>query len=263
MMAAFLLRAALAGLGVALAAAPLGSFVVWRRIAYFGDATAHAAILGVALGLALRAPILIGVLVVALAMALAIPLLAKRGHGMDTLLGVFAHGALALGLVAVSLMPNVRTDLDAILFGDLLALRWGDVALIWLGAAGVTSWVVWRWSDLLTATLDPDLARAGGIDADRLTLGLTTALAVVIAVALQVVGALLITALLILPPAAARPLSRAPEQMAALATLIGAISALGGLWLSFLADTPTGPTIVSLAAVIFLGTNLAGALRRV
>lgn len=263
MIATFLIRAALAGLGVALAAAPLGSFVVWRRIAYFGDATAHAAILGVALGLALRLPMVLGVLMVALVMAIAVPMLAKRGHGMDSLLGVFAHGALALGLVAVSLMPNMRTDLHAILFGDILAVRWGDVALIWAGALLVVGWIAWNWSALLTATLDPDLARAGGLDPDRLTLGLTITLAVVIAVALQVVGALLITALLILPPAAARPLSRSPEAMTITTAMIGAGSALGGLYLSFLFDTPTGPTIVSLATAIFLLTNLAGALRQI
>lgn len=262
MIAMFLIRAALAGVGVALAAASLGTFVVWRRMAYFGDATAHAAILGVALGLALQLPIVLGVLAVALVMAVAVPILSRQGQGMDTLLGVFAHGALALGLVAVSLMPDMRTDLHAILFGDLLALRWGDVALIWLGAVVVIGWIVLRWSDLLTATLAPDLARAGGIDPDRLTMGLTIALAIVIAVALQVVGALLITALLILPAAAARPLSRNPEDMVALAALFGAGSALGGLWLSYLADTPTGPTIVSVAAVLFVITNVYRALRR-
>ena len=144
----FLIRAALAGIGVALAAGPLGSFVVWRRMAYFGDATAHAAILGVALALATDLPIGAGTLVVALAMALTVSALAGRGWAMDTTLGVLAHSALAFGLVAVSFLPAVRVDLGAYLFGDILAVRPADLWFIWGGALGVLGLLVWRWSGL-------------------------------------------------------------------------------------------------------------------
>jgi zinc transport system permease protein len=154
----FLVRAAIAGLGVALAAAPLGSFVVWRRMAYFGDATAHAAILGVALALALDASVFAGALVMALMMASAVSALSGRGFAMDTLLGVLAHSALAFGLVGVSFLSGVRIDLMAYLFGDILAVSHGDLAVIWGGAAGVVALLVWRWQALLTATLSPDLA---------------------------------------------------------------------------------------------------------
>jgi zinc transport system permease protein len=133
----FMTRATLAGIGVAFAAAPLGCFVVWRRMAYFGDATAHAAILGVALSLALQMSIFAGAMAVALVMALTVTRSGGRGYAMDTLLGVLAHSALAFGLVAVSFLSGVRIDLMAYLFGDILAVSRATL-VIWGGAA-------WSW----------------------------------------------------------------------------------------------------------------------
>lgn len=253
----FLVRAALAGLGTALAAAPLGCFVVWRRLAYFGDATAHAAILGVALSLALSLPVSLGVLAVALVMALAVARLAGSDTPQDSGLGVLAHSALALGLVAVALLPGARIDLAAYLFGDILAVSRGDLAVIWTGAAAVAGLVAWRWGGLLIATLSPELARAAGVDPEREELALTLGLALVVAVAIKVVGALLIAALLIIPATAARPLARTPEAMAALAALIGAAAALGGLAASVRLDIPAGPAIVCTAAALFVLARLA------
>jgi zinc transport system permease protein len=257
----FLIRAALAGLGVALAAAPLGCFVVWRRMAYFGEATAHAALLGVALALSFSLPLLPAVLVAALIMASAVSALTGRGYAMDTVLGVMAHTALAAGLVAVALLGDIRLDLMSYLFGDILAVGKSDLALIWTGAALVLALMIWRWPALLTATLSPDLARASGIDPRREEFGLTLALALVVAVAIKVVGVLLIAALLVIPAAAARPLSRTPEAMALMAALIGGASALGGLWAAFILDTPTGPSIVCVAAILFVLTTAVGAFR--
>lgn len=252
----FLVRAALAGLGVALAAAPLGCFVVWRRMAYFGDATAHAAILGVALALAMALPVFAGALMMALVMGLAVTVLSHRGLAVDTALGVLAHASLAFGLVAVSFLTNVRVDLMAFLFGDILAVGTGDLAVIWAGAALVVALLSWRWSALLTATLNAELARAAGIDARREQMVLTLALAMVVAVAIKVVGALLIAALLVIPAAAARPLAATPERMAVIAGGIGALSALGGLWLAWHLDAPAGPSIVCVAAGLFAATSV-------
>ena len=257
----FLIRAALAGLGVAIAAAPLGCFVIWRRMAYFGDATAHAAILGVALALALNISVMIGVLAVVLVAATVVSGLTNRGYAMDTLLGVMAHSALAIGLVAVSFLTNVRIDLMAYLFVDILAVGRTDLAVIWGGAAVVLALIGWRWSALLTTTLNTDLAYASGIDPKREQMILTIALAVVIAVAIKVVGVLLIASLLIIPAAAARPFSSTPERMAAIAMSIGAISALGGLYFAYQFDTPTGPTIVCLAAACFALSTVFGSLK--
>ena len=254
----FLIRAALAGIGLSLATGPLGSFVVWRRMAYFGDATAHAAILGVALALAFHLPVGLGTLAVALIMAVTVATLAAKGWAMDTTLGVMAHAALAFGLFGVSFVPEVRADLSAWLFGDILAVTRGDLALIWGGALAVLALLVWRWQALLTATLNEDLAAASGLNPDRERLVLTLALALTVAVAIKVVGALLIAAMLIIPAAAARALARSPEGMALIATLIGAGATLGGLQLSLWQDTPAGPSIIVVATLVFALSAIIG-----
>ncbi|MSU91014.1 hypothetical protein GE300_15595 [Rhodobacteraceae bacterium 2CG4] len=248
----FLLRAALAGLAVALAAGPLGCLVVWRRIAYFGDATSHAAILGVALALALQIPVLAGVLAAALAVALAVSGLGGRYYGADTLLGVAAHSGLALGLVAIALTAPASVSVESFLFGEILAVGRSDLVVIWLGALAILGGLAWRWSALLTATVNPELAQAAGFDPRREQLLMTCALALLVAVALKVVGALLITAMLVIPAAAARPLARSPEAMALIATALS-VAAVGlGIWASWRLDSPTGPTIVSAAAGLFV-----------
>jgi len=258
----FLVRAALAGIGVSLAAAPLGCFIVWRRMAYFGDATAHAAMLGVALSLTLSTPIFAGVLLISLLMAVTISTLSGRGYAMDTLLGVMAHSALAVGLVAVSFLSGVRIDLMAYLFGDILAVGRTDLAIIWGGALLVLVMVGYRWSALLLSTLNPDLALASGISPRREQLVLTIALAIVVAVAIKVVGVLLIAAMLIIPAATARRFSRTPEAMALMAAIIGACSSVAGLTFSYHFDSPTGPTIVCVVAFLFVVLNAVNIVTR-
>lgn len=257
----YLIRAAIAAFGTAMAAGLLGCFVVWRRMAYFGDATAHAAILGVALALAFSINALAGVVLIAFGMAVLIFLLQGKGQATDTILGVLAHGALALALVGVTMIPGVRVDLDAYLFGEVLTVSRSDVVLIVIGAAAVIGVLVWKWADLLTATLSPELAYAAGINPRAMTLLLTLMMAGVVAVAIKVVGALLITALLIIPAAAARNFSRTPEIMAALSMTLGGLSALGGLQVAIIADTPVGPTIVCVAVAFFAVTTIHKQLR--
>lgn len=255
----FFTRAILAGLGVAAVAGPLGSFVVWRRMAYFGDSTAHAAILGVAISLAFNASIYAGTMLVALAMALAVSALVSRGQAMDTVLGVLSHSALAVGLVAISFVPQARADLSAYLFGDILAVGRTDLALIWAGAALVLAVLAWRWQRLLTASVNEELAMAAGIDPRVERVVLSIALAVAVALSIRVVGSLLISAMLIVPAAAARGLSRTPERMVGNATLIAGFAVLAGLSASLHLDTPAGPSIVVAAAVVFA---LSQAFRR-
>jgi len=256
----FMLRAALAGIAVAIAAGPLGCFVVWRRMAFIGDATAHAGILGVALALALEINVTLGVLIVATSMAASVAALSGRTYSADTLLGVGAHSALAFGVIAVSVLGGPRIDLMAWLFGDLLAVGKGDLGLIWGGALLVLGLILWRWSALLTATLNPDLAAASGINPARERMVLILTLAVVVAVAIKIVGALLIAAVLIIPAAASRPFARSPEGMAALASMVGVTSVLSGLAGAWTWDAPAGPSVVAAAAVIFALSNLARAI---
>ena len=255
-MDAFLIRATLAAVGVAVAAAPLGCFVVWRRMAYFGDATAHAAILGVALSLATSLPVMAGVLLAAILMAAVVAALADRGIAEDTLLGVLAHGSLAIGLVTVSLIPGARVDLNAYLLGDILAVSFNDIIIIWVGAVGVLGVLAINWSALLMVTLDRNMAEASGIRAAYMNGALTLALAVVVAVAIKIVGVLLIAALLIIPAAAARPLVSSPEGMAGTAAAFGVLSAVAGIAMSWEFDTPTGPSIVTAAVILFVATTL-------
>lgn len=254
----FLGRALLAGLGAALAAGPLGALVLWRRMAFIGDAMAHAAVLGVALSLAMALPVGIGIVAIALAVALVMASMVGKGLAADSLLGVVAHSALAMGLVVASFLQNVRIDIEAYLFGDILAVGPGDVALIWAGAV-ITVIGLWRnWGALLTAALGADLAIAAGINPRRQSLLLMLGLALFVALGIKVVGALLVSALLILPASAARFLSRTPEAMALLASLIAGASVVLGLFASWWLDTPAGPSIVVEAALAFPLTMVAG-----
>ena len=258
----FMARAALAGIGVAVAAAPLGCFVVWRRMAYFGEATAHAAILGVAMALALDISIFAGALLVALIMAWIATQLSGRGYAMDTVLGVLAHSSLAVGLVVVSFLSGIRIDLMAYLFGDILAVSRFDIAIIWGGALLVIALIAWRWDPLLTTTLNEELAYASGLNPNREKLILTLSLGVTVAVAIKVVGALLIVAMLVIPAAASRNLARTPETMVMIAGIIGAISALAGLKAAYIFDTPAGPSIVCVASVFFVTLSVIAAFKK-
>ncbi|MDB3912714.1 metal ABC transporter permease [Paracoccaceae bacterium] len=258
----FMARAALAGIGVAVAAAPLGCFVVWRRMAYFGEATAHAAILGVAMALALDISIFAGALFVALIMAWIATQLSGRGYAMDTVLGVLAHSSLAVGLVVVSFLSGIRIDLMAYLFGDILAVSRFDIAIIWGGALLVIALIAWRWAPLLITTLNEELAYASGLNPNREKLILTLSLGVTVAVAIKVVGALLIVAMLVIPAAASRNLARTPETMVMIAGIIGAISALVGLKAAYIFDTPAGPSIVCVASVFFVTLSVIAAFKK-
>ena len=258
----FMARAALAGIGVAVAAAPLGCFVVWRRMAYFGEATAHAAILGVAMALALDISIFAGALLVALIMAWIATQLAGRGYAMDTVLGVLAHSSLAVGLVVVSFLSGIRIDLMAYLFGDILAVSRFDIAIIWGGALLVIALISWRWAPLLITTLNEELAYARGLNPNREKLILTLSLGVTVAVAIKVVGALLIVAMIVIPAAASRNLARTPETMVIIAGIIGAISALVGLKAAYIFDTPAGPSIVCVASVFFVTLSVIAAFKK-
>ena len=251
----FLVRALLAGVGVALVAGPLGCFVVWRRMAYFGDTMAHAALLGVTLGLALAVPFHIGVLAVTIAIAGALVLLERlRTIPSDTLLGILSHASLSVGLVAVGFMSWLRVDLMAYLFGDVLAVSRTDLAVVYGGGALVLGVLAFVWRDLLAATVDADVARAEGVRVERARLLFMLMMAAVIALAMKIVGVLLITSLLIIPAATARRFARTPEAMAVGAAIVGVLAVAGGLAGSVVGDTPSGPSIVVAALVLFLAS---------
>lgn len=249
----FLLNALLAGLALALVAGPLGSFVVWRRMAYFGDTLAHAALLGVALGFLLDVSPTLAVTVGCVLLALLLVALQQRQPlASDTLLGILAHSTLSLGLVTVSLLDEVRVDLMAYLFGDLLAVGPGDLLWIVAGSALVLALLAWLWRPLLAITVHEELARVEGLPVAAIRLALMLLIAIVIAVAMKIVGVLLITSLLIIPAAAAQRHACTPEQMAGGASVLGLLAVCAGLALSWYQDTPAGPSIVVSAAGLCL-----------
>ncbi len=249
----FILRAMIAGFGVAAVTGPLGSFIVWRRMSFFGDTLAHSALLGVALGLMLGTNLSVGVIAVCAAVAVAMVLLQQRNRlGGDAILGILSHGTLALGLVIVSFLDNVRFDLMAILFGDILSVT--DADIIWIVATSFVALVILAmiWRQLLSITIHEDLARAEGMPVARVNLLFMLLVALVVAAAMKVVGVLLVAALLIIPASAARHYARTPEQMAVMASVAGGVAVAGGLTASLAFDTPAGPSIVVMALILFV-----------
>ena len=258
----FLFRAFLAGIGVAIVAGPLGSFVVWRRMAFFGDTLAHSALLGIAFGLAAGVNLVLGIFAAAILVALALTGVRERGViTSDTVLAILSHGTLALGLVVVVFAGPAAGNLLAWLFGDILAVTAGD--LVWIygtGAVALTVLVV-AWRPLLAITVHADLAAVEGVPVRRINLVFMLVMALVVAAAMKVAGILLVAALLVIPAAAARQFARTPEQMAIFAATIGVLAVTLGLGGSLSLDTPTGPSIVVAALLVFLLSLLAGGLR--
>lgn len=248
----FMWHALLAGTLVGLVAGPLGSFIVWQRMSFFGDTLAHSALLGVALGLLTGIASNIAVLICCAVVAIA--LIYLRSHtrlSQDSLLAIIAHGSLALGLVLVSLSPSGGVDLTAYLFGDILAVSQGD---LWIIAGSVLicgAVIVHYWNQLLAVTVHPELAAVEGLPVQRLKLTLALLIALLVAAAMKIVGVLLVTALLIIPASSAGNLSRSPEQMAILASMLATLAVLMGLALSWTADTPAGPSMVVASATMF------------
>jgi zinc transport system permease protein len=258
----FLLRALLAGLGLAIVAAPLGCFVVWRRMAYYGEAVAQAALIGVALGLALSLDLTASVLIVALAVSGLLLLLGRQQVvPFDSLLGLVAHAALAIGVIAASLVQG-QPDLVAFLFGELLAVNTTDLAWIYLGGGAALAALIAVWRPLLSLAVHEDLAAAEGAATERAKLVFIVVLALVVAIAIKIVGALLTIAFLIMPAAAARPLADTPERMAMYAGVIGVVAVCAGLYMSTAFDTPGGPSIVLVLAALFAVSIFPSVLRR-
>ena len=259
----FFVRALFAGVGVALIAGPLGSFIVWRRMAYFGDTMAHSALLGVAMSLLMEINLTLSVFAVAASVSLFLLVLQRRqALSADALLGILSHSTLAIGLVLVAFMYWVRIDLNAYLFGDILAVSRMDIALVWGGGLLTIGVLIAFWRSLLAATVNHELAEAEGLHPERARLVLMLLMALVIAIAMKVVGIMLITSLLIIPAATARRFSATPESMAIFAALFGAVAVVGGLFGSLKFDTPSGPSIVVAALVLFLISLLPASWKR-
>ena len=259
----FVMRALLAGLGLAMIAAPLGCFVVWRRMAYYGETVAQAGLIGIALGLGLSLNLTASVLLITLLVSGLLVLLSRQ-HVVpfDTLLGILAHAALALGVIVASLVRGPQVDLMAFLFGDIFAVTPLDLRWVLGGGLCALTGLIVLWRPLLALTVHEELAAAEGVATDRVKMLFVLILALVVAIAIKIVGVLLTIAFLIMPAAAARPLSETPEQMAAIAAILGMLSVVTGLFLSISLDTPGGPSIVLMMAAFFAASILPTVLRQ-
>ena len=250
----FIIRAMIAGILVVLVTGPLGCVVVWRRMAYFGDTLAHSALLGTALGIMFDVNPVISVIFLGAVFSLLLVMMQRNPQlGNDALLGIIAHGALAFGLVLLAVMQNrgMRVDLMSYLFGDILAVS--NTELLWM--AGLVLLVLlglaYLWKSLLSIAVHEELARSEGIAVDRVRLSFMILMALVVAVAMKVVGILLITALLIIPAASARRFSASPHSMAVISIVFGVFAVVAGLFASMQWDSPAGPSIVVAAVVCF------------
>ncbi|MPQ75575.1 iron chelate uptake ABC transporter family permease subunit [Hydrogenovibrio sp. JE_KL2] len=251
----FLVLALLGGLLVASIATPLGVFMVWQRQSYFSATLAHSALLGVSLGLLLQLNLTLAVMLTSVMIALSIFFLSKKtALSSDTLLGLLAHSTLALGLVILSFQNHIQIDIMSYLFGDILSINTTDIILMAVLLVAVVLYFLRYWQDLLNITLNTELAQVEGVRTQSVQLMYTLLLALLIALAIKVVGILLITSLLIIPSAAAHRLSKSPEQMLSISYLFALLSIVFGLVFSMQWDTPAGPSIVVVASLIFLAS---------
>ncbi len=253
----FMGRALLAAIGMGCMSAVMGCFLLWRRMAFFGDAMAHAAVLGVALGTILQINTYLFIALICLMTAVIVGVLQQRSRiPVDTWLASISYTSLALGIIVIAKTTGIRIDPESILFGDILSVNRQD--LIWIYAAVIIVWsfIILCWQKLLMLTLDEELALTSGISVSALRLGFTFCLAIVTAVGIKASGALLLPALMILPAAAMARFSKSPEMMVAGATVISLLSVALGIWASFTLDTPSGPTIVVTACGFFILSTL-------
>ena len=253
----FIVRAFAAGIGLAFITGPLGCFIVWRRLSYFGDTIAHSALLGVVIAYALDFNLIIAVFVVSCLLAMSLLFLQRRTNlPDDALLGLLAHSVLAIGLVLLGILSFIRIDLMGLLFGDILSVNVTDLLFVWIGGGIVLIVLILIWRPLFAGTVNLELAKAEGLNPDLANAIFTLLIASVIAISIKIVGILLITGLLIIPASASRNLSSTPIQMAIISSIIGVASVVLGIQTSMIWNTPTGPTILTITLGVFILTLL-------
>ena len=249
----FFIRALIAGIGVAIVTGPLGCFVIWRRLSYFGDTLAHSSLLGVTIAFTLEFNIAFSVFIISSIIALILIQLQKKTNlPGDALLGLLAHSSLAVGLVVVGFLTFIRFDIMGLLFGDILAVTINDLITIWIGGALILLVLKLIWKPLFASTVNYELAEAEGLNPDRAKAIFTILMAGIIAISIKMVGLLLITGMLIIPAAMARNLSDNPQKMVLFSIIGGVLSVIIGLFSSLEFNTPSGPSIITASLVLFI-----------
>ena len=246
----FFIRALVAGIGIAFVTGPLGCFVVWRRLSYFGDTLAHSALLGVTMAYTLELNIALSVFIISSLIALILIQLQKKTNlPGDALLGLLAHSSLAVGLVVIGFLTFIRFDIMGLLFGDILAVTTDDLLIIWTGGAVILLVLKLIWKPLFASTVNYELAEAEGLNPDRAKAIFTILMAAVIAISIKMVGLLLITGMLIIPAAMARNISDSPIKMVVYSIIGGLLSVILGLFSSLEFNTSSGPSIIVLSLI--------------
>ena len=249
----FFIRALFAGIGVAFVTGPLGCFVVWRRLSYFGDTLAHSALLGVPMAYSFEFNIAFSVFIISAIIALILIQLQKKTNlPGDALLGLLAHSSLAIGLVVIGFLSFIRFDIMGLLFGDILAVTVDDILIIWIGGAIILVVLKLIWKSLFASTVNYELAEAEGLNPDRAKAIFTILMAAVIAISIKMVGLLLITGMLIIPAAMARNISTSPQQMVFYSVIGGLLSVVLGLFTSLEFNSSSGPSIIAAALFLFI-----------
>ena len=249
----FFIRALVAGLGVALVTGPLGCFIIWRRLSFFGDTLAHSALLGVTLAFSFDINIAFSVFIISSAIALILLKLQKTTNlPGDALLGLLAHSSLAVGLVVIGFLSFIRFDIMGVLFGDILAVTENDLIIIWVGGAIILFVLKLIWKPLFASTVNYELAEAEGMKPERVNAIFTILMAAIIAISIKMVGLLLITGMLIIPAAMARNISNNPKQMVLFSIIGGLLSVVMGLFGSLEINTPSGPSIITAGLILFI-----------
>jgi manganese/iron transport system permease protein len=250
---AFMQRALFATLMVSVVSACIGTFVVLKGLAFIGDALAHASFAGVATAFVLGGNIYLGALVAALVTALGIAVVGSRARvSFDTAIGILFVGAFALGILIVSRQANYTVDLFSFVFGNVLGVGQDDLLLIALMGLVVLTIVAVFYRQLLFTAYDPTMAAASGVPVGVVQYGLLAMLGVSTVVALKAVGIVLVVAMLVTPAATASLLVRRVHYIMALGAVVGAVSSLVGLYVSYYAEVASGAAIVLTATVLFL-----------
>ena len=250
---AFMQRALLSLVMVSAVSAVIGAFVVQKGLAFIGDALAHASFAGVATAFVLGGSIYLGAIVAAVATALAIGFVGRRSRvSLDTAIGIIFVGAFALGIVIISRQSNYTVDLFSFVFGNVLGVGRHDLLLIGGMTAGIIAAVAVFYKELLFYAYDPDMAAAAGIPVRFLHYGLLTLIAIAAVVALKAVGIVLVVAMLVTPAATASLLVRRLHHIMALGALLGLISSVSGLYISYYASVASGAAIVLVATLLFI-----------
>jgi zinc transport system permease protein len=253
----FIINGLVAAIGISIIAGSLGCFVIWKRMSYFSESISHSALLGVSLGIASGMGIHFGLVIVGALFALLIVLLQQRKFlSNDAILGIFSHIALSLGIVVLSIVGDANTDYFGFLFGDILSITEGDIFWVYSVLILVVFFLVVFWQKLLLLTLNEELAVAEGLNSTIYNLAFMLMIALAVSVSVQIVGVLLITSLLIIPPAIAKVFSATPLQMVFVAIFVSIVAVFIGLGMSMTYDLAAGPAIVIALGALFIASQL-------